>query len=179
MSLLRNYWAPLPLDKEQKQANYALAKQLYGEENFPAAAVSGAIAAIIAAFLMAITTRMWPFAHGFAMAGTGIVIGLQMQFLGRGIAAKFSVLATVYTILACLLGSLIIVLLQYQSPQLSAVGVLTSNSLSWIVRRLLDHFSFVYCFVAVVAAVFLAKRPLSRAQRLAIGLHEMRDDAAS
>ena len=68
-----------------------------------------------------------------------------MQFVGRGIAVRFSVAATVYTLIGCALGNLF-------------VGMSVSGA------------HFIYWFVAVFAAVFFARRALSRADRLALGL---------
>ena len=114
--------------------------------------------------------------YGFAAAGVGIVIGLSMGFLGHGISTKFAVVATLYTITGCAIGNLfrvIIELAQVTSP----IDVLRNNSLSVLVERSISNVSFVdlvFWFVAVFCAVFLAKRSLSRSERLAIGLVELR-----
>ena len=101
-----------------------------------------------------------------------------MQFLGRGISMKFAIAAGAYTIAGCCLGNLLrVVMEQVRGTGTSPVDLLGNSSLStlaeWTVSSL-SLIDLVYCFVAVVAAVFLAKRPLSRAQRLAIGMLESR-----
>ena len=91
---------------------------------------------------------------------------------------KFSVLAAVYTIAGCVLGNLFVKIVNFmQATAASPIDVIQSNSLSvlahWSVANLsLIH--LVFWFVAVFAAVYLAKRPLSRTERLAIGNSEMR-----
>jgi hypothetical protein len=52
-----------------------------------------------------------------------------------------------------------------------------SNDISLIAGQLDSYISFVdfvFWFVAVFAAVFLARRPLSRSDKLAIGMYELK-----
>lgn len=166
------------MDDDEKQKNFELAERLLSEQNFSAAVIAGVIAMLLAAVAYGIVVETWPFSYGFAAAGVGIVIGFFMGFLGRGISMKFSLSAVVYTIVGCVLGNLFEKIVNLaRATATSPVDVLQSNSLSvlaqWSVAGLsLIH--LVYWFVAVFAAAFLAKRPLSRAQRLAIGLLELR-----
>ena len=162
------------MNESEREANSKLAEKLFSEQDIGMAAIAGFFASIIAVFVHTVVVSRWPFAFGFATAGMGIIIGLAMQFAGRGIDVRFSVLAASFTIVACLATSLVAVSHHYQSSGNSALQVLSGHSVSWTAQRVFQQFSFVYCFVAVFAAVFLAKRPLSRTQRLAIGLRNMR-----
>lgn len=166
------------MDDAEKQKNYELAGKLISEQNFTAAVVAGAIAMLLAAVAYGIVVEAWPFSYGFAAAGVGIVIGFFMGFLGRGISMKFSVVAAVYTIVGCVVGNLFAKIMnQAQATAASPLDVLQDNSLSVLGRWAISGLSLihlVFWFVAVVAAAFLAKRPLSRAQRIAIGLNELR-----
>ena len=167
------------MNNEEKQKNYDLAKKLISEQNFAAAVIVGAVATLLAAAAYGITVATWAFSYGFAAAGVGIVIGLSMGFLGRGISMKFAVAATLYTITGCVLGNLFRVIIELaQATATSPIDVLRNNSLSVLAERSIYNVSFVdlvYLFVAVFCAVFFAKRPLSRSERLAIGLFELRD----
>ncbi len=167
------------MKNEDKQKNYERARQLLAEQNFAAAIIAGGIAALLAAAAYGIAVTTWPVAYGFAAAGVGIFIGLAIGFLGRGIATKFSVLATLYTIIGLLLGNFFGVVMRLaQAGSTSPIDVIGSSSFSALVERSTSYLSFgdlIYWFVAVVAAVFLARRPLSRADRLAIGVFELRD----
>ena len=164
---------------QDKQELYERAKTLHAEQNFAAAVIAGGIATLLAATAYGIVVSIWPIAYGFAAAGVGIVIGLTVGFLGRGIATKFSVTATLYTTIGLLLGNFFGVVMRLaQASSSSPVDVLRSSSFSALADRAMSYLSFgdlIYWFVAVVAAVFLAKRPLSRADRLAIGLYELKD----
>lgn len=166
------------MHNEERQENYDLAEKLISEQNFTAAVIVGAVATLLAAAAYGITVATWAFSYGFAAAGVGIVVGLSMGFLGRGISTKFVVVATLYTITGCVLGNLFRAIIELApATATSPIDVLRSNSLSLVAERAISNVSFVdliFWFVAVFAAVFLAKRPLSRSGRLAIGLYELR-----
>ena len=153
-----------------------MAVKLLSEQNFTAAVIAGAIAAILAAVAYGIVVERWPFSYGFAAAGVGIAIGFFMGFLGRGISMKFSVVATAYTIVGCLLGNMFVRIMNLAQATASLPGeVIGGSSLGVLARWAVSGLSpihLVYWFVAVFAAVFLARRPLSRVQRLAIGTFE-------
>lgn len=163
---------------DEKQEIYQLAEKLISEQNFAAAVIAGAIAMLLAAVAYGIVVEAWPFSYGFAAAGVGTVIGFFMGFLGRGISIKFPVMAAIYTIVGCVLGNLFVKIMNLsRANAASPIDVFQSHSLSvlakWSVAGLsLIH--LVFWFVAVFAAVFLARRPLSRAQRLAIGMLKLR-----
>lgn len=167
------------MDNEDKQKNYDRADQLFAEQNFSAAVIAGGIATLLAAAAYGITVTLWPVSYGFAAAGVGIVIGAVTGFLGRGIATKFAVAAALYTIAGLLLGNLFrAVMEQARATSTSYFDVLQDHSISMLAERATSYLSIgdlIYWFVAVVAAAFLSRRSLSRADRLAIGLFETRD----
>ena len=164
---------------DEKQEHYELAERLLSEQNFVAAIIAGAIATLLSAVAYGIIVRLVPISYGFAAAGVGVFVGFFVGYLGRGISTKFSVLAVGYTIAGCVLGNLFVKIMGLaQATRTHPVDVLRSSSLAelaqWSVAGLtLIH--FVFWFVAVFAAGFLAKRSLSRQDRLAIGLYEARN----
>ena len=93
------------MDQEEKQRNYDLASTLLSEQKFAAAAISGAVAMILAAGLYG-AMASGGIAFSFMAAGIGVAIGFTMRFLGRGIDTIFAVVASVYAVLGCLLGNL-------------------------------------------------------------------------
>jgi len=163
---------------EEKQKNYELAKRLFSEQNFVAAVIVGAMATLLAAAAYGIVVAKWAFSYGFAAVGIGIAVGLSMQYLGRGISTRFAVLATAYTIAGCALGNLFRVIVELTLARGSSpIDVLRNHSLSVLAERSVSYFSLVdlvYWFVAVFCAVFLARRSLSRSEKLAIGTYELR-----
>lgn len=166
------------MDDREKQANYELAEKLLAEQNFPAAVIAGAVATVLAAVAYGMIVAKWEFSYGFMAAGVGIVIGLAMQFVGRGISMRFSVVATVYAIAGCLLGNMFALVTGLaRATAASPIEVLQNSSLPALAERSVSHVSYVdltFWFIAAFAAVFCARRPLSRADRLALGLLELR-----
>ena len=146
--------------------------KLLSEQNFVAAVIAGAIATALAAVAFGAIVSMWSFAYGFAAAGVGILIGLSMGLTGRGISTKFAVGAAMYTIIGCVLGNLSWVVINLaQATSASPFDVLRDNPFTELVNEALTRgFSIylVYWFIAIIAAVFLSRRSLSRADRFAI-----------
>ena len=166
------------MDQEEKQRNYDIAEVLLSEQNFAAAVIVGAVATLLAAAIYGITTSLWDFSYGFAAAGIGIAVGIPMQYLGRGIKMKFAVAASLYTIAGCVLGNVFRVVMDLaRANGISPLDVFRSNAFSVLTGRAVSYVSFVdlvFWFVAVFAAVFLARRPLSRSDRLAIGMYPLK-----
>ena len=166
------------MKQEDKQRNYELAEKLLSEQNFAAAVIVGAVATFLAAGAYGVIVAMWNFSYGFAAAGIGIAVGISMQYLGRGIKMKFAVAASVYTIAGCVLGNLFRAIIELvPANATSLLEVLRNNSLSVLTERSVSYVSFVdlvFWFVAVWFSVFLVKRPLSRSERLAIGMYELK-----
>lgn len=168
-----------PVNNEEKQKNYDLARKLLAEQNFAAAVIGGAIVALLGAAALGFTVSSWRSTYGFVAAGVGLIIGVSVGFFGRGITTKFGVLAALYTIASCVLGNVVgVIMMLSRANSTSPIDILLSNSLALLAERAISSVSFiyfVYWFVAIFGAVFLAKRPLSRSERLAVGLFELRD----
>ena len=165
------------MDQEEKQRNYDLASSLLSEQNFAAAAISGAIAMILVAGLYG-AMASGGMAYSFMAAGIGVAIGFTMQFLGRGIDTKFAVVASVYAVLGCLLGNLfagVIYVARVNSVSTFDVLLRTppSELASWIAADL-QFVDLVFWIAAIGAAAYFAKRRLSREEGLAIHMNEMR-----
>lgn len=166
------------MHETEKQRHAERAVQLIAEQNFTAALIAGAVAMLLAAGAYGAVVATWPMYHGFAAAGVGIFVGSAIVFLGRGLETKFALLAVAYTVAGCLLGNVFvraIVLAQaVRAPVTDSFrGQSWSTLAEWAVDGLgLGH--VLYWLVAVVAAGFLARRPLSRADRLAVGLYRLR-----
>lgn len=166
------------MDSDEKQQHYEIAARLIAEQNFVAAAVAGAIAALLAAVMYGIATTLWSFSYGFAAAGIGIIVGFAMQYLGRGIDTRFSILAAAYTIAGCFLGNVARAFI-YEAKQgsRSPLDVLRDQGLSGLAERAVSYISlvdFVFWFVAVFFATFLVQRALSRSEKLSLGLYRMK-----
>ena len=166
------------MNQEERQQNYDLAERLLSEQNFAAALISGAVATVLAAVIYGVITSTWNFSYSFAAAGIGIVIGLAMQYLGRGITKKFAVMAGVYTVAGCMLGNFFTAVIDtaraYKGSPIDALlGSFGPVHPNWFVSGIL-FVDLVFWMVAVSAAVFLVNRPLSRSEALAIHTYAMK-----
>lgn len=130
----------------------------------------------LAAAAYGITVYKWAFTYGFCAAGIGIVVGLSMRFLGRGFSTRFAVAAAALTIAGCLLGRFFRVVIQVAvNRSITPLEVLRQDSFQDLAERAAAYFSLidlVYWFVAVFFAAFLAIRPLTRSDRLAVGIYK-------
>ena len=146
------------MNQDDKQRNYELAKNLISEQNFTAAVIMGAVAALLAAAIYGITTSLWDFSYGFAAAGIGIAVGIPMQYLGRGIKTKFAVAASLYTIAGCVLGNVFRVVVGLaRARRTSPLDVFQSSEYSVLTELAVSYVSFVdliFWFVAVFAEPF-------------------------
>ena len=169
------------MDEAEKQSQYERARELISEQYFVGAVFVGTLAAGSAAIAYGVTVATWPSVHGFAVAGIGIVVGLSTATLGRGITSKFSALAALFTIAACMLGNVIRMIIELaRATRHSFLQVTHEHSFAALAENALHYISpidFVYWFVAVFAAAFLARRPLSRSDRLALRIHAMKPDS--
>lgn len=162
------------MNDDERLQNAERAIRLLAEQNFFAAVVGGAVATILAAAAYGIVVSMWPYFHGFAAAGVGTFVGLAVGFLGRGIRTRFAVMASVYTIVGCLLGNVIArAITTTRNTRSSLLDVFQDRSVPALWEWAVEDWSLinvVYWLIAIACAAFLARRPLSRADRLALGL---------
>ena len=165
------------MDQQQKQLNYQLAEKLLAEQNIWGAAIFGAAAMVLAAVAYGLIGA-GGFTYSFVAVGIGVSVGLTMQYLGRGIDARFPVLASVYTVGGCLLGNMFTIVIYIaraeQASPFRILRVTPPNELLEWAGSGVQLISLFFWMFAVVAAVFFVKRPLTREERLAIGMYELR-----
>lgn len=163
---------------DEKQQNCERAKVLLAEQNFPAAAISGLIATILSAVIYALIVMNASFSAPFVAAGVGTLIGLAMQFPGRGIELKFAILASILTVAGCLLGDYLIGPLAWLRRQgESVMDIFSQMSIESFVEFTASNFrlvDIVYLAFAIAAAAYCARRPLSRADGLAVHTYKNR-----
>jgi hypothetical protein len=95
----------MQMDDEEKKRHYELANKVMSEQNFIAQLIVEAAATVLSAGAYGIIVAKWAFSYGFAVTDIGIVVGLSMRYLGRGIQAKFGVAAAVYSLAGCVFGN--------------------------------------------------------------------------
>lgn len=162
---------------DDKQRNYERAEELLAEQNFAAALIGGAVAMVLGAAFYGIVTASAGFTYGFAAVAIGMAVGGSMQYLGRGIEAKFATAAAIYTSIGCLLGNVFKRVLPFLANGGSLAelfeDIAFSDVLGWAVRDV-SVIDLVFWLVGIWFAIFLVKRSLSRVDRLAIGMYQMK-----
>ena len=167
------------MDPEEKQQNYELAERLLSEQNFGSAAIAGVVAMILAAAIYGVVKSLSEgFYHSILAAGIGIAIGFAMQFLGRGIDRKFSVVASIYALLGCMLGNMFAVAMHVaRAIAVSPFDVLLNTSVSEISGWMFKDLPFaelMFWVIGIGGAAYFARRPLTREEGLALYTYEMR-----
>ena len=161
---------------EEKAQAYKVAKQLLSEQNFQVAVISGIIATILAAGIYAVIAVVAGYAVSFMAIGVGVLVGITIQYLGRGIESKFTVLASVLAVVGCVLGNVFAALiLTARAARASASDVLSEITFGSLVDYAVSTFQLidiVYWALAVWAASYFARRPLTREQGLAVYTYE-------
>ena len=148
------------------------------EQNFVGALIFGAAATILAAGFYGVIGSSGTM-YSFWAAGIGLAIGFTMQYLGRGIESKFSIVAAVFGVAGCLLGNMFAVAIYVaRANTVSPFTVLRSTPLSelgsWMVSDL-QLVDLIFWLAAAGAAAYFAPRRLSREERLAIGMYSLRN----
>lgn len=158
---------------EEKQRHLELAEELLKEQNFGAAAVSGAIATVLGGGIYAVAAFI---AGGQSVSvlviAIGAAIGLVMQYLGRGITAQFSLAAAAFGFVSYPLARMCtIALYTSKVEQLPLVELFSSERLiamwAWVLSgiRLVD---VVFWVAAMGTAAYLSRRRLTRDEDEAI-----------
>ena len=167
------------MDPAEKQRNYELAEQLLSEQSFGAALIAGLVAAILSAGIYGVVKSLSEgFYYSILAAGLGVFVGVAMQFLGRGIDRKFALVAAGYALLTCLLGNMFAVVMNVaRALAVSPFDVLldTANAelCGWMTTDL--HIAdLMFWLIGIGGAAYFARRPLTRKERLALHIHEMR-----
>lgn len=163
---------------EEKEQNYKLASQLLSEQNFGSAVIGGSFAAIIAAGIYAVVTVEMGYATAFLAIGIGVVVGFAVQYLGRGIETKFAVIASVLAVVGCVLGNIFaFILFGARAHDRSLFEIAASIEFGQLTHFVFADFQlldWLFWPLAIYAASFFAKRPLTKKQGLAVHTNENR-----
>lgn len=163
------------MKSDEKQQQYEIAEKLLAEQDFPRAVLYGAAVTLVSAFVVG---SIGGVGVGFMATGIGLIVGVTFQYIGRGIENRFAVVASIYAVVACLLGNLF-AMASYAARYngVSTQDILLNTPIpelsTWVVADL-QFADLIFWMLAIGAAGYLSKRRLSRKQRLAIGMYELR-----
>lgn len=90
------------------RAEHAL-NALRSEQNLPLAIAAGIISALLGAAAWAAITVLTGYQIGFMAIGVGVVVGLAVRAMGKGIDKPFGLVGAGFSVLGCALGNLLAV----------------------------------------------------------------------
>ena len=82
-------------------------EELFAAQNFPLAAVTGFVAAIIGAAAWAAVTEKWGVKLGLMCLVVGLLVGKAVCIFGKGLETRFKVLAVVLALFGVALGNVL------------------------------------------------------------------------
>ena len=104
--LLENVEVPDEQDPEIDPAMIEVAFQKFEtEENLTGGFLAGTVAALVGAGAWALVTILTGYQIGFMAIGVGFLVGLAVQFAGKGISKIFGVMGAGLALVGCLLGN--------------------------------------------------------------------------
>jgi len=165
------------MESEEKQRNYERAEGLLKEQHFGVAVLSGTITMILGSGLYAASAlAVGGPSVSVMVVGIGAAIGLTMQYLGRGITARFVVAASFIAMIGFLVAKLFtIALYTVKSEHISPLDLLSTERVramwDWVLSglHLLD---LIFWIAAIGAAAFFSRRRLSHEEGLAMYTYE-------
>lgn len=160
-----------------KAGQYQLAEQLLSEQNIVNGTVAAAVASFAGALAWGAITVATGYMIGWVAIGVGFAVGYGMQVFGKGLDARFSVIAAVLAIIGCAVGNLVGALIfearTYDVPIQNILGALTLEDIIAFYAETLEIMDFVFWLFAMAAAWQVASRKLTPEE--AGALHEYRN----
>jgi hypothetical protein len=104
--MLENVEVPEEHDPELDPAMIEVAFQKFeAEQNMVGGFLAGAVAALVGAGAWALVTVLTGYQIGFMAIGVGFLVGLAVQFAGKGINKIFGVMGAALALVGCLFGN--------------------------------------------------------------------------
>ena len=104
--MLENVEVPDEQDPELDPAMIEVAFQKFeAEQSLVGGFLAGAVAALVGAGAWALVAVLTGYQIGFMAIGVGFLVGLAVQFAGKGISKIFGVMGAALALVGCLLGN--------------------------------------------------------------------------
>jgi len=118
--------------------------QIESEQNFMAAVIAGVAAALIGAIIWAVITATTKYQIGWMAVGIGFLVGVAVRYFGKGIDQKFGIVGAVLSLLGCLAGNfLFVVVLVAQSENIPILSLLANSNLEIIFAVIANTFEVI------------------------------------
>ncbi|MBN2088057.1 hypothetical protein JW964_00500 [candidate division KSB1 bacterium] len=146
--------------------------ELLSEQNFDAGLLAGIAAALVGALIWVVIAAITEHQAGWMAMGVGLLVGFSIRYFGNGIERIFGILGAILSLLGCLLGNfLVIVILVSYSEDVSILDLLTSNRFGTLFSIMFDSlqwFDLLFYGIAILSGYFLA----IKSARLKMGYSE-------
>lgn len=86
-------------------------RQEKAKQSFPLAIVAGLISSLVAAVAWSLITYATGYQLGIVAIGVGFLVGYAVNFLGKGYGYSFGIIGAVFSLLGCLLGNLLTIVI--------------------------------------------------------------------
>lgn len=157
---------------EQKRENHKLAGQLLSEQDFRKAFFAGLLVMIAITTVWVAMAASAGTLMGYMAMALGAGVGYTIRFVGKGIQARYTVLAMALALAGCVAGNIMApILIESIDHQLAArevLGVISARVIVDFVFAGLGLIDLIFWIIAVSAAGYLARRRLTRQEQLAM-----------
>jgi hypothetical protein len=121
-----------------------LLDRLRSEQNLPAGAVTGLLAALIGAVVWAAVTYVTHYQIGWMAVGVGFLVGYAVRLSGKGIDKTYGIIGAGLAFIGCALGNLLaICALVAKQENVSLLAILANLDLVAAGQILLETFQFM------------------------------------
>lgn len=142
-------------------------RHLQAEQNLFMGVAGGFVAAIVAAVLWGVITYVTGYQIGFMAIGVGILVGLGVRYLGKGLTPTYGVIGAIFALFGCVLGNIMASVIAASQVEGSSFGFVLSaiaSSPGLISEILVETFSpidLLFYAIAVYQAYSFSIRTLS------------------
>ena len=145
-------------------------RQLKEEQNLGLGLIGGLTGMLLGAALWAIITALTQYQIGYMAIGVGFMVGFGVRFLGKGFSQPFGFVGGALSLLGCLLGNLLSVLIFVSREfQISFVDLLLGLDFRLIVEIMRETFQLMdllFYGIAVYAGYRYAFRQVAQEELL-------------
>ncbi len=132
-----------------------LQTKLEQEQNLPAGVLAGFIAAVVAAVTWAALTFVTHFQIGYMAIGVGFLVGLAVQYFGKGITPAFAVTGCLLSLFGCALGNVLwicgLVAQQESVPLVEILSHITPGRAMFLLKETFQPIDALFYGIALYA----------------------------
>jgi len=140
-------------------------KKLRDEQNIVMGGVAGTIAALIGAAIWAAVTILTDYQIGWMAIGVGFLVGIAIQFVGKGVDIQFQIMGGALALVGCLVGNLSIVVFliakQQGTPVLQIASNLDVNVILALLEKTFDLMDLLFYGLAAYAGFNYSAKTIS------------------